>query len=268
MKPNFIGKLFACVTALAFVSFTADVHAQAMKQGSAKVRNIKGSAQYSAEMGAWVPLKVGTTLHAGASIKTAAESTVDLDLEENGPVLRIAPNSTVSLDKLLKSGTGMDSVTETKINVQNGTVIGNVKKLARASKYEIKTPNGVAGIRGTDYVVSVRKLSDGTFEVTFTDITGTLVVVAMVNGKPETVVLNAGESWTPGSNVKPTPRQLLEFYRAQVASAINNTQGGGNAVAAAPSPEQVIEPRLSPTIGGPFQPGGGGGVILPPPGDG
>lgn len=253
---NFTGKLFACVTALAFVSLATDLQAQTMKQGSAKVRQIRGSAKYSSEAGVWVPLKVGNVLKAGSTVQTAPESVVDLDLGVNGPVIRVTPNTTLSLDKLTHAGTGVDSVIETTVNVKNGTIIGNVKKLAKASKYEIKTPNGVAGIRGTDYVVSVKLLPDGTYEVTFTDITGTLVVAAIVNGVPETVVLNAGESWTPGSDVVRTPRQLLEFYRDQIATAIG-VIGGGEEYFQASVPR--IEQYQSPTIGAD---GNGGGNDL------
>lgn len=180
-------------------------------------------------------------------IQTAPESIVDLNLKENGPVVRVTPDTMVSLDKLTFSGTGVEGVMETKLNLQTGTLIGNVKKLARASKYEIKTPNGVAGIRGTDYVVSVKKLPDGTYEVTFTSVTGTLVVAAMVKGVPETVVLNNGESWTPGSDVAPTPRQLLEFYREQVAKAIKGLPPGYDH--AAPPGQQAIEQFVSPNHG-------------------
>ena len=248
MKPlgNFTGKLFACITTLILTSLTADLQAQTMKQGEAKVRQIKGSAKYTTDGGVWIPLKVGTVLRAGSTLQTAPESIVDLDLGVNGPVVRVTPSTTLGLDKLTHAGTGMDSVVETKLNVQNGTIIGNVKKLARASKYEIKTPNGVAGIRGTDYVVSVQKLADGTFRVTFTDITGTLVVVAMVNGQPQTVVLNPGDSWTPGSDVVPTPRQLLDFYSEQLAQAREILEGTPGLP---PTAVVVIEPFQSPTIG-------------------
>lgn len=241
---KFTSKLSACITALILVSLVADSQAQTVKQGNAKVRQIRGSAKYSVEGGVWVPLKQGATLKPGTLIQTAPESVVDLDLGENGPVVRVTPNTTIGLDKLTYTGTGADSVIETGLNLKNGTIIGNVKKLAKASKYEIKTPNGVAGIRGTDYVISVKKLADGTYEVTFTDITGTLVVVAMVNGAPQTVVLNAGESWTPGSDVTPTPRQLLDFYREQVRAAIDKVDVGEFQGRVPP-----IEQYHSPTIG-------------------
>ncbi|MEO6035109.1 MAG: FecR domain-containing protein [Verrucomicrobiota bacterium] len=269
MKPlgNFTGRLFACLTTLIMVSAVSNLQAQTMKQGEAKVRQIKGSAKYSTQGGAWVPLKLGTVLKSGATIQTAPESIVDLDLGDNGPVVRVTPSTTMSLDKLTHSGTGVDSVIETKLNLQLGTIIGNVKKLAKASKYEIKTPNGVAGIRGTDYVVTVKKRADGTYEVTFTDITGTLVVVAMVDNQPQTVVLNAGESWTPGSDVIPTPRQLLDFYQKQVADAIaavGSGPGEGPGYFIPPPAVAVVEQYISPTIGaGEFE-----GDIIIPPGDG
>ncbi|MEO5804072.1 MAG: FecR domain-containing protein [Verrucomicrobiota bacterium] len=247
---NFTGKLFACVTALALASFVVDVQAQTVKEGTAKVRSIRGSAKYSLGGGVWVPLRVGTTLRPGATIQTAPESIVDLYLGENGPVVRVTPNTTVGMEKLTYAGTGVDSVTETRLNLQSGTIIGNVKKLAKASKYEIKTPNGVAGIRGTDYVVTSKKLPDGSFEVTFTSVTGTLVVAANVNGNPQTVVLNNGESWTPGSNVTPTSAQLLDFYREQVAQSMKQTLPPGYEHAALPG-KRAIELHVSPTIGAP-----------------
>ena len=248
---NFTGKLFACVTALILTSFLADLQAQTVREGTAKVRSIRGSAKYSLGGGVWVPLKVGTTLRPGATIQTAPESIVDLYLGENGPVVRVTPNTTVGLEKLTYAGTGVDSVSETRLNLQSGTIIGNVKKLAKASKYEIKTPNGVAGIRGTDFVVTAKKLADGTYEVTFTSVTGTLVVAAIVNGNPQTVVLNTGEQWTPGSDVAPTPAQLLEFYHEQVAQAIAKAGLPPGYEHAALPGKHAIEIHVSPTIGAP-----------------
>ncbi|MEO7299478.1 MAG: FecR domain-containing protein [Verrucomicrobiota bacterium] len=257
-------KTLTCVVAVVLASLITNVQAQTFKQGSAHVRQIKGSAKYSVEGGGLVPLKSGATLKPGSTIQTAPESIVDLDLGANGPVIRVTPSTTVSLDKLTQAGTGIDRVIDTRVNVQNGTIVGSVTKLAKASRYEIKTPNGVAGIRGTDYVISVKPRGDGTYEVTYTDITGTLVVAARAKGNaaPETVVLNAGESWTPGSPVGPAPRQLLEFYRAQSASA---NRGIENAISHAAAPAiPVLEQHVSPRHG---NNGVGNGIDPQPPGN-
>lgn len=244
---NFTGKLFACVTAFALASFMADAQAQNMQEGSATVRSIRGSAKYSLGGGVWVPLNKGKVLKQGAVIQTAPESIVDLYLGENGPVVRVTPNTTVGLEKLAYAGTGADTVIETRLDLKVGSILGNVKKLAKASKYEIKTPNGVAGIRGTDYTVTAKQLADGTYDVTFTCIDGTLVVAAMVDNQPKTVILNTGESWTVGNGeVYKTPAQLEEFLQAQIQDAIARA-----IVAASESPlhTATIEVRQSPTIG-------------------
>ena len=55
-------------------------------------------------------------------------------------------NSALGIDKLTSMDTGSDSVTETQLDLKAGHIMGSVKKLSAASKYEVKIPNGVAGI--------------------------------------------------------------------------------------------------------------------------
>ena len=71
----------------------------------------------------------------------------------------------------------------------SGTVVGGytiVKKLAATSKYEVKTPNGVAGIRGTEYSIS----ASGDVQV----VSGSIVVVYVKSdGAVVTQVVGEGE---------------------------------------------------------------------------
>ena len=66
-------------------------------------------------------------------------------------VVRVWENSALGIDKLTSMDTGADSVTETQLDLKAGHIMGSVKKLSAASKYEVKIPNGVAGIRGSLY---------------------------------------------------------------------------------------------------------------------
>jgi hypothetical protein len=50
--------------------------------------------------------------------------------------------------------TGAEEVSDTQLNLQAGRIMGTVRKLSGASRYEVKIPNGVAGIRGTVYSLS------------------------------------------------------------------------------------------------------------------
>src|SRR5262249_28714775 len=150
----------------------------------AKVIRIKGFARFSVGNNVWQPLKAGEILRAGTVIQTGVEkgSFVDLVLGDvdapvastagGGPsitpvvsrsfyqptaeqnTVRIWENSLLGIDKLTSMETGAGPVTETQLDLKAGRVFGNVKKMSGASKYEVKIPNGVAGIRGTIYDIT------------------------------------------------------------------------------------------------------------------
>ncbi|HZQ45642.1 MAG TPA: hypothetical protein VFC07_01410, partial [Verrucomicrobiae bacterium] len=71
---------------------------------------------------------------------------------------RVFESSVLAVDKLLVERTGIDEVAETQLDLRAGHIMGNVKKLSAASKYEIKIPNGVAGIRGSFYSITASAL--------------------------------------------------------------------------------------------------------------
>jgi hypothetical protein len=202
----------ACGVALFAASLLVNAET-APSQGKAEVKAVRGSAKYSTGGGVWVPLKVGTVLNPGAQVMTSAESTVDLFLGKNGPVVRVTPETTLGLDKLTVENTGAESVIETQLNLQSGRILGRVKKLAAASRYDIKLPNGVAGVRGTDYDISVTPLGNGKFKIRVTSITGQLVGTVVVDGRTITALIKDGETWTPEDGVSAADPELLRAGR-------------------------------------------------------
>jgi len=177
------------VALVAAVFFSASAQAVANK---AIVRAIRdGSAYVSMDAGkSWKPAKVGAVLPAHSAIRTDATATADLFLGDNGPVVRVTKDTTMGIDKLDVDSTGIEKVIETQLDLKNGRILGNVKKMAAASKYEVKTPVGVAGIRGTEYSIS----ADGKVSV----VSGTVVVVYIVGNTPQPpVTLQAGQQVTP-----------------------------------------------------------------------
>src|SRR5687767_13556189 len=158
------------IAAAVLVSATAQA-----KPNRAIIRAIHGSAQVSNNKGqTWSKANVGGFLGANAAIKTAGDSTADLFLGDNGPVVRVTPDTTLGIDKLDLENTGIEKVIETQLDLRTGRILGSVKKMAAASKYEVKTPVGVAGIRGTEYSIDARG------KVTI--ISGSAVVVYVING--------------------------------------------------------------------------------------
>jgi hypothetical protein len=205
---TFVIGLVSCVIALASVGA---VSAQS-SDGIAKVVALKGNARYFVA-GDSTPhdIKVGMILKPGITIQTASESGnyVDIVLNNAAAVappsptpsdiahfqpkaeqdgIRIFENTVLAVDKLSRTMTGADTVTDTELDLKAGSILGTVKKLTPTSKYEVKIPNGVAGIRGTIYWLS----ASGILRV----LSGS-VVVAYVGpgGNVITQVVNAGEQF-------------------------------------------------------------------------
>ena len=224
---SYFQNLIVCSIALALVSV-----AQAQTQGTAKVVRVKGSARYTTDNNSWQPLKANMVIKPGTTIQTGIErgSFVDIvtsDSDSSLPapavlsggvagagasagvggagsgakaaakqnIVRLWENTLVGVDKLTTTSTGAGVVSETELNLKAGRVIGSVNKLSAGSTYEIKLPNGVAGIRGTDFEIS----STGVLKV----ISGE-VVLAFVNsstGETVTVRLRAGDTYNTGTQI-------------------------------------------------------------------
>src|SRR3954469_25882861 len=178
-SSRLVSALLAGVMVLGLVT---NLSAQEVKQLRAKVIRMSGHARFTTGNNVWQPLKVGDTLRAGTVIQTENQkgSYVDLVLGDGSGVVassasssaaaspitpvknsyqpkaeqnvvRVWENSALGIDKLTSMDTGADSVTETQLDLKAGHIMGSVKKLSAASKYEVKIPNGVAGIRGSLY---------------------------------------------------------------------------------------------------------------------
>jgi len=140
---------------IALFAFLWSASQVAALPGRAEVKKVTGKATVAKGGGAAITLAEGMVLGTGDTIATGANSTVDLNLGLNGDVLRVEPDSTLLLDQLEVVSAG-NAVVNTKLNVTKGDVTANViNKLSKASKYEVRTPGGVAGIRGTIYRASV-----------------------------------------------------------------------------------------------------------------
>jgi len=201
------------VIGLASVLTVACISASAQStDGIAKVVAKMGDARYFVA-GDSTPheVKVGMILKPGVTIQTASGMGNYVDIVLNNASATAAPsgspseianwqpkadqdgirvfeNTILAVDKLSRTSTGADTVTDTEMDLKAGSILGTVKKLTPTSKYEVKIPNGVAGIRGTVYFLS----ASGILRV----VTGS-VVVAYVGpgGNVITQLVNAGEQF-------------------------------------------------------------------------
>lgn len=239
---NLINSLIGCAMALALVS-------NAMAQdAAAKVVRVKGPARYTTGNNVWQPVHPGDILHPGTVVQTSTEegSYVDLvlgDLNAAVPqpvtyrpsipssmasanmsfrpsaeqnVVRIWANSALGIDKLTAMQTGAETVSETQLDLKQGRITGNVKKMSAASKYEVKLPNGVAGVRGTLFdiqAIGIVKVYIGS------------MVVAWVDPKTQNVTTQTvmgGQAYdAPNNQVSPlSPATMSELEAVSMAMLV------------------------------------------------
>jgi hypothetical protein len=219
--------------------------------GKAIVRSVSGTATFTIPAGVPEKLRVNMELAPGTTITTGPDSYIYLNVNGLASAVRVAADTTMVIPTMERIGSARDSDTETMLDLKNGEIAGNVKKVTGNSTYEIKTPHGVAGVRGTDFNVVAGLQPTGEYKVTFTSVTGQLIVSAIVNSETIVKTLNTGESWTPGyGDVVPSPLELLNQYRTEIDAMITYFQG------APPPPPPTIPkyPTGSPPSGTPSSP--------------
>lgn len=242
---KYIQTLMTMAIAGLVLAFAGSTIAQTVKPCLVTVVRIQGQARYSMGDNVWHPLVVGKILHSGAIIQSAVNSSVDLVLSGNRIMMQQAPtspgatpvamgladdpnvrgyvayqpaveqnvirmfgNSVLAVDKLSQVDTGVDTVSDTELDLRAGKIFVNVKKMSASSQFIIKIPNGVAGIRGSAGCIS----ADGSIQWFKGEI-----IISLVNpktGQPMTTTVNGGFEYNPetGQVTEVTPN-VLNFLR-------------------------------------------------------
>jgi len=95
-----------------------------------------------------IPAKMGMFVYEEDSIKTE-NGKVDLQTK-TGSAIRVKEMTYLSVKSL--SG---DAGGETKLEMQNGNMIANIKKATTKEDFKVATPTAIAGVRGTTFAVEV-----------------------------------------------------------------------------------------------------------------
>jgi len=297
MKTFFIGILSFLVIGLIG---TSQLLAAEGVEGNIRVLKVKGTVMFTDSGKPAEPLKEGIFIHHDDMIKTGPDSQAWL-LFSNGTALTVEPNTTFSVEKFLQTpfdSTEVDytkiknepSVSQTKISVNEGSIVADVRKLNKGSTFKIGTPLGVAGIRGTLIQVTVNTTAGGQISVTlnlpqglsdFTATNGQQVTLA--NGQTVTVSSDPVTGTMSISGVSPLNAQTIQQIQAlaeEVAAAIPAQQafeGVGDS-----APEQLGTGEITDQVTGEMtgdqgtgdvgtatpgggSGGGGGSVPTPPP---
>ncbi len=233
-----IQKLFSAAVCGLVLSFTIAASAQEVKQGIATVVRVKGGASYTVGGNdGWHPLVAGKILHPGSTIKTEPDAMVDVVLgkaiempqahavpdkvslapdsavrgmvgykpsvEQN--VIRLSGETTIKVDILTVADTGADTISDTELDLQKGRIFYSVKKLSAESKYLVKIPNGIAGVRGSQGFISADGKCGALVHPLWLSFVG-------ADGKPVTVTVGEGQQFDPTSGgISPMPPAIFNL---------------------------------------------------------
>lgn len=126
------------------VSITLLASGVAIAQDLVRVLFVKGNPKMmKSGTNEWIDCKVGLVLDNGDRVKTLNNDVIEISfLKDNSNIIKIDENS----DVLVRQREAPYS-----IELLNGEVMSLIKKLPKRSSFEVRTPAGLSGARGTGW---------------------------------------------------------------------------------------------------------------------
>jgi len=129
---------------------------------SVKVVGIEGKAYVMiAGEGEWIPAETGMMLNEGDLVKTEKESWMLLNVDGMAQVatVEVKENSQLLLSQLLADKqAGTES---TLLDLAVGEILIKAQEVrGEDSKFEVKTPTSIVGVRGTSFAVKVEAIEE------------------------------------------------------------------------------------------------------------
>jgi len=172
----------------------------------------------------------GREISQGFTVKTTKGASVVL-VFSNGATINLKEDSVLNIEKYLQdpfaeefnSATATEEPTSsiTALSMTKGELVGNVKKLNRekASSFNVQTPVGAAGIRGTTFRIVYRPQPNGTVSFSLTTTEGIVILetgsvtlpvgAGANNDQPTEIVIEATVNPATGVVTITTPTATL-----------------------------------------------------------
>lgn len=256
MKLSFLRLI---LTAACAALFTLSVWAQT-QAGQIKIARAENEVFKELADGTRVPLKNGDLVTESDTVVTGKNSSVVL-VFMNGASVKLSAETKLGIDEFkmdpladpvnLSSLKTEPSVSQTKLQLTYGEMVGDVKKLNKSSSYSIKTPVGAAGIRGTIYRIVYKPSSDGKAFFTVSTAEGLVVMTGLIDaeipippGKEVVVEVDIPAANTPAG----TPVTTANVVTTDIPEATKTLINTATTLVAAAVQETVITP--TPPTGG------------------
>lgn len=148
-------KLVAIICMLGLIAGASYSFAEQTNR-TASIMDVSGTVDVKIASADWAPAKKGMILNMGDTIRTKAGSWAVVNLDGNGETasVEVKEKSQMRLAELYED---KQAATEsTLLDLALGQVMVKAKKLhSDKSRFEVKTPTSIVGVRGTTFSVSV-----------------------------------------------------------------------------------------------------------------
>jgi hypothetical protein len=154
---------------LVFLFLSMPLWSAPQTTGEIRVKEARGNpAQIVMPDGSTPPVRVHDVIPEGALVKTPRDSFLSL-LFANGAVLAIKPASEILISRFTTAGVvdfknlnvghaaTETSQSSTRLDLKSGLILLDIPRLAPKSQFQISTPVGIGGIRGTQLYVLAKK---------------------------------------------------------------------------------------------------------------
>lgn len=194
---------------------------------------VKGDIKVTSKDGKTEPAKVGKKVFPGDAIAAGADSRAKVVMSDKN-VLNVSPDSKIVIEKYENNGADKKNV---ELNVLYGKVRASVEQKydGEKSKFNIKTPSAVAGVRGTDFITGYNPTTKVSQVITFSGVVA--VGTAGPNGSiSNPVFVRPGQMTSTSAGQAPqaptaVPTEELKTMNTDSVSA--NDAGGPDAPAVA-----------------------------------
>jgi hypothetical protein len=141
---------------LVILTFFATMASAGQVKRTALLSDFSGRAEVKDASGKWQPAAKGMVLGQGDVIRTLKDSSAQLALDGDiqSATVNLKQNSQLTIAELYKD---QDKNSQnTLLDLALGEVLIKTKKLQEAgSRFEVKTPTSIVGVRGTEFSVAV-----------------------------------------------------------------------------------------------------------------
>jgi len=100
----------------------------------------------------WVPLDVEDFVELDNRIKTESDSFCEIQFTDFG-IIRIQGNTELLIGEVYLK----EDQNKVNVNLKNGKILCKVNKITKGEEFQVRTSTALAGVRGTEFMVTARK---------------------------------------------------------------------------------------------------------------